>query len=376
MKQNSQIKAHALVHFATGVMVLIASTVMAEPPDVINQPFNLVTGLVSRSISFENPSGAPGEGAHAASNLGVGRKGAACRVIKPGETVELCDIEGPGTIRHIWMTLNQYPSPVDLRSFILRVWWDGQKHPSIECPVGEFFGMAHGKITPYQSAVHSLSQNGMNIWLPMPFVGRARINFTNDGPQATYLFYQVDYTLGDSYLADVGRLHVLFRRENPTTEGKDFELLPARHQKGRYVGSVIGIHNLHPAEWWGEGEIKFYMDGDKDFPTIVGTGSEDYAGQGWGDQQEPFLYNGCTLSYQNKFITIYRWYLPDPKAWQKEARITIQQIEGTKDGYRETADDWSCATFWYEPVPSDPLPEMPDKKTRTADLWQEPAIKE
>ena len=147
MKQNSQIKAHALVHFATGVMVLIASTVMAEPPDVINQPFNLVTGLVSRSISFENPSGAPGEGAHAASNLGVGRKGAACRVIKPGETVELCDIEGPGTIRHIWMTLNQYPSPVDLRSFILRVWWDGQKHPSIECPVGEFFGMAHGKIT-------------------------------------------------------------------------------------------------------------------------------------------------------------------------------------------------------------------------------------
>jgi Protein of unknown function (DUF2961) len=357
------------------VAVSILSDARAQGADVIQQPFDLGTGLVSRSISFENPTGAPGEGGRKANNLGIGRKGSACRIIKPGETVELCDIKGPGTIRHIWMTLNQYPSPMDYRSYILRAWWDGQVHPSIECPIGDFFGMSHGKITPYQSAVHSVSQNGLNIWLPMPFPGEARFTFTNEGPMATYLFYQIDYTLGDKHPDDVGRLHVLFTRENPTTEKRDFELLPARHQKGRYLGSVIGIRNLHPAEWWGEGEIKFYMDGDSEFPTIVGTGSEDLAGQGWGDQEEPYLYNGCTLNYQNTFITIYRWYLPDPKAWEKEARITIQQIEGTKDGYKETADDWSAATFWYEPVPSAPLPPMPDEKARTADLWQEAAKK-
>ena len=134
-----------------------------------------------------------------------------------------------------------------------------------------------------------------------------------------------------SIRADVGRLHVLFRRENPTTEKQDFELLPLRKNKGRFIGSVIGIRNLHPEQWWGEGEIKVYMDGDKDFPTICGTGSEDYVGLAWGIQQTPFLYNGCSLDQKddvtgNVFVSMYRWHLPDPIAWQREARITIQQI--------------------------------------------------
>ena len=133
------------------------------------------------------------------------------------------------------------------------------------------------------------------------------------------------YTIGDKHPDDVGRLHVLFRRENPTTEKKDFEILPQRKNKGRYVGAVIGIRNLHPDQWWGEGEIKVYMDGDKEFPTIAGTGSEDYVGLSWGVQQTPYLYNGCSLNQKN-FVSMYRWHLPDPIAWQKEGRITIQQI--------------------------------------------------
>ncbi len=169
--------------------------------------------------------------------------------------------------------------------------------------------------------------------------------------------------------ADVGRLHVLFRRENPTTEKKDFELLPQRTGKGRFVGAVIGIRNLHPDQWWGEGEIKIYMDGDKEFPTIGGTGSEDYVGLSWGMQQTPYLYNGCSLDEKN-FVSMYRWHLPDPIAWQKEARITIQQIAWQK-GLAETQDDWSTATFWYEPVPSAPLPALPDVEARTADIWQD-----
>ena len=135
---------------------------------------------------------------------------------------------------------------------------------------------------------------------------------------------------------------------------------------------MIGIRNLHPDQWWGEGEVKVYMDGDADFPTICGTGSEDYVGLAWGIQQTPFLYNGCSLDQargDSNFVSMYRWHLPDPIAWQEQARITIQQI-AWKDGLAETEDDWSCATFWYEPIPSAPLPQMPDVKARTADVWE------
>jgi hypothetical protein len=352
----------------TGLPAAVAQPPSALPVDVIHQPYVLDTGLLSRSISFENPTGAAGVGGQAASNLGAGRKGAPARQIRPGETVQLCDIEGPGTIRHIWITTDR--SPLVQRACVMRAYWDGQEHPSIECPIGDLFGFAHGRITAYQSAVHSVGPTGgRNIWLPMPFAKRAKLTFTNEGDKAIPLFYQIGYTLGDKHSQDAGRLHVLFRRENPTTEKKDFELLPQRSQKGRFVGSIIGIRNLHPDQWWGEGEIKVYLDGDREFPTIVGTGSEDYVGLAWGIQVAPFLYNGCSLNDKH-FVSMYRWHLPDPIAWQKEARIAIQQI-AWKNGLAETQDDWSCATFWYEPVPSPKLPDLPELKARTADIWKD-----
>jgi hypothetical protein len=218
---------------------------LAQPAgDVIHQPYALDTGLISRSISFENPTGAPGEGGKASSNLGPGRKGAPARQIQPGETVQLCDIEGPGTIRHIWITTDR--SPAVQRACVIRAYWEGQSHPSLECPIGELFGFAHGRITAYHSAVHSVGPTGgRNLWLPMPFAARAKFTFTNESEKTIPLFYQIGYTVGDKHPADVGRLHVLFRRENPTTEKKDFELLPQRSQKGRFIGSIIGIRNLH-----------------------------------------------------------------------------------------------------------------------------------
>ena len=357
-----------LIPILACLLCLAASPASAQPVDLIHQPYLLDTGLTSRSISFENPTGAPGAGGKAASNLGPGRKGAPAKQIKPGETVPLCDIQGPGTIRHLWITTERKPEV--LRSLVVRAWWEGQEHPSLECPVGDLFGFAHGKVMPYQSAVHSVGANaGMNLWLPMPFTKRAKFTFSNEGTKDIPLFYQIDYTLGDKLPDGVGRLHVLFRRENPTTQKQDFELLPQRKNKGRFIGSVIGIRNLHPDQWWGEGEIKVYLDGDKEFPTICGTGSEDYIGLSWGIQQTPFLYNGCSLD-QKHFVSMYRWHLPDPIAWKQEARITIQQISW-KNGLAETQDDWSCATFWYEPTPSAPLPALPDVKARTADIWKE-----
>ncbi|MGB2824729.1 MAG: glycoside hydrolase family 172 protein [Phycisphaerae bacterium] len=347
----------------------------ASPPagaaDVLARPYLLDTGLISRSISFENPTGAAGAGGKAASPLGPGRKGKPMISLEPGKTVTLCDIEGPGTIRHIWMTTQR--APVNLRNLIIRAWWDGQEHPSIECPIGDFMGTAHGKVVAYHSAVHALGRNaGMNIFLPMPFAKRARITLGNEGPARVPLYYQIDYTLRDAHPADVGRLHVLFRRENPTTVKRDFVLLPRRAGKGRFIGCVIGVRNLHP-RWWGEGEIKFYMDGDTDWPTICGTGSEDYVCLSYGMQDTPFLYNGCNLNQKlndQDYVSMYRWHLPDPIYWKRECRVTIQQIAWQK-GLAETSDDWCAATFWYEPVPSAPLPALPDKDARTRDIWQE-----
>ncbi|MCX7426373.1 MAG: DUF2961 domain-containing protein [Planctomycetia bacterium] len=359
------------------LVALGATLAMADPSvDLIDKPYNLDTGMTSRSISFENPTGEPGQGGKAASNLGPGRKGSPSRTIKPGETVDLCNIQGPGCIRHVWMTTAREPDA--LRSLVIRGWWEGQEHPSIECPVGDFFGFAHGKVMPYQSAVHSVgAAAGMNLWLPMPFDKRAKFTFTNEGKKAVPLYYQIDYTVEAPHPEHTGMLHVLFRRENPTTPKQDFELLPLRKNMGRFIGSVMGIRSLDD-DWWGEGEVKVYMDGDKELPTICGTGSEDYIGLSWGTQQTPFMYNGCSLDQKDAggktFVSMYRWHLPDPIVWLKEARITIQQIAYNK-GLQETQDDWSCATFWYEPLPSAALPKMPDVAARTADLWKEPEKK-
>ncbi len=357
----------ALLALATASCQPATGTV-ANTGDLVTEPYLLDTGLVSRSICFENPTGAPGEGGKAASKLGVGRKGAPAITLNAGQEVQLCHVKGPGTIRHIWMTTSN--NPMNLRSLVIRAWWEDQAHPSIECPIGDFMGYAHGKVMPYFSAAHSLGRNaGMNIWLPMPFTKAAKITLTNEGKENVPLFYQIDYTIEDKHPSDVGRLHVLFARENPTTEKRDFELLPKRTGKGRYIGALIGIRNLHPGQWWGEGEIKVYMDGDTEFPTIVGTGSEDYVGLSYGMQQTPYLYNGCNLN-QDNFVSMYRWHLPDPIYWKKEARITIQQI-AWRDGLAEVSDDWSTATFWYEPVPSAPLPAMPNVQARTVDIWQD-----
>lgn len=356
------------------ITIALGFCFMAAGQSLIAEPYQLNTGLETRSISFENPTGERGAGGQAASPLGVGRKGSPARMLPPGDEVQLCDIEAMGTIRHIWMTT--FNVPAILRGAVIRVWWDGQEHPSIECPIGDFFGFAHGKAMAYQSAVHSVGQNAaLNIWLPMPFTKRARMTIANESNVPMPLFYQIDYTLGDDHPDDVGRLHTLFRRENPTTLGEDFELLPKRSGKGRLIGSVIGVR-VEDEKWWGEGEVKMYVDGDGEFATIVGTGSEDYVCLSFGMQQTPFAYHGCSRN-EDGYVSMYRWHLPDPVYWRKDIRVTIQQIghKGTSmtaedypNQLYERQDDWSASTFWYEPVPSAALPAMPGAAARLADL--------
>jgi len=337
--------------------------------------------IESRAISFENPSGGRGQGGTAASGLGVGRKGDPAREVAPGATIDLADIVGSGVIRHIWATTIARPKV--LRGVVVRAYWDDQAHPSIEAPLGDFFGFAHGVTPPFETEVHSVGERyGMNLWLPMPFRRRARLTLTNELSTPVTLFYQVDYTLGDDVAEDVGRLHVLFRRGNPTVLGEDFELLPKRQGRGRYLGAVIGVRPLQDG-WWGEGEAKIYLDGDSEFATIVGTGAEDYVGLSFGIQQTPFRLHGASWRESDDRlctgrVSMYRWHIPDPIVWKTDIRVTIQQIglgggtPTTIEDYKmqlvERQDDWSAASFWYEPTPSAPLPAMPDLAARIADL--------
>ena len=375
MKVNQLLKtANALI------IVFLLSLIYACSPEQEEsggQLYDLGTGLESRSISFENPTGEPGQGGQEASKLGVGRKGFPAKGIAPGETVVLCDITGTGTIRHIWITGGIKDNTKALRSMVVRAYWENQEHPSVECPLGDFMGNAHAKVNSYQSAVHSTGINSaLNIWLPMPFNQKAKITLTNEGDENITLFYQIDYTIGDRHPEKLGRLHVCFLRQNPTTLKEDFEILPQRKGEGRFIGTVLGIRTL-TGNWWGEGEIKIYMDGDTEFPTICGTGSEDYVCLSYGMQQTPLHYHGCSWN-QEGFISMYRWHLPDPIYWKEECRITIQQIGWSRESQEKTGsalyerqDDWSSATFWYEPVPSAQLPAFPDLDSRVKDLWED-----
>lgn len=346
----------------------------------INSLHTLPRGIQSRSISFENPTGGKGQGGQAASPLGEGRKGSPARMIAPGETVQLADIEGPGMIRHLWMTT--YDIADTMRGLVIRIYWENQEHPSVEAPLGDFFGFAHGTTPPFHTAVHAVSEKlGLSAWLPMPFAKHARVTITNDLSFPALFFYQIDYTIGDALDEPFGRLHTQFRREVRTREKQDFELLKRSNCSGRFLGSVIGVRPAGP-NWWGEGEVRFFMDGDDTHPTIVGTGTEDYAGLSWGVQQNVFPLCGATLvttgdRLESGPVSLYRWHLPDPLYWQSDIRATVQQIglqppavdfEDYLASLYDREDDWCACIFWSEPVPSAPLAPLPDLATRLADL--------
>lgn len=348
-----------------------------------NTPYALPRGVQSRAISFENPTGAKGAGGQAASGLGAGRKGDPVRVLPAGQTFELADIEGPGTLRHIWMTTQ--PDPKALRGLVIRIYWEGQEHPSVEAPIGDFFGFAHGVPTNYASAVHSLGEAaGMNIWMPMPFSSRARVTLSNDLETPVAVFFQIDYTIGDQHPEDFGCLHVFFQRHNPTVLKEDMEMLPRREGRGVFMGAVIGVRPLE-GKWWGEGEVKCFIDGDTELPTIAGTGAEDYVGHSFGIQDNWAPYNGASYrefsdDTETGRVSIYRWHHADPIYWSQDIRITLQQIGCCRvpprtiktyiqESIYERQDDVSCAAFWYEPAPSAPLPHpLPDVAARIADL--------
>ncbi|HVN36921.1 MAG TPA: glycoside hydrolase family 172 protein [Myxococcota bacterium] len=284
-----------------------------------------------RTISFENPRGERG----AAGTAAGGRKGAPSRFLQTGERVALAEIAGPGRVRHIWMTFPPMP-PESMRALALEVFYDDASDPSVSVPCLDFFGLPHGRPVAYSSALAAAQEGrGFNAWLPLPFRRRIRIELHNGSTRRFPFYYQVAYTLGRD-ADEVGVLHASFRRENPTALRRDFPIAEGLRGPGRFLGCNVGVRVLQDGDfsWYGEGEVKMYLDGDGPYPTWCGTGLEDYVGSAWGMGAHATPLQGAPLVVQRPdggarmpdFVGFYRWHLPDPIVFRESLRVTIQQI--------------------------------------------------
>lgn len=335
----------------------------------------------TRSISAENFKGEKGKGgmategtgANAARELGKTWKVSPSINIAPATTVTLAEIEGSGAIQHIWLTVH----PNWWRRLVLRVYWDSEATPSVEVPLGDFFcngWCVRSNVTSLPIGVNPAG--GFNSYWEMPFRIGARISLENIDPNAECqgFYYQVTYTLTD-VPDDSAYFHAQWRRSNPLAYKTDHTLIEGVKGQGQYVGTYIawGSNNN---EWWGEGEIKFFMDGDEDFPTICGTGTEDYFGGAWCFESPDKHYevfstaftglsqviipNGFNISQQR--YGIYRWHIMDPIRFQQDLRVTIQALGWRSGGrYLPLQDDIASTVYWYQTEPHAPFPQLPDR---------------
>lgn len=309
-------------------------------------------------------------------------------------TRELANIQGPGCIRHIWVTVHAEDEWY-LRKTLLRMYWDGETSPSVDAPLGDFFGVGHGVVSSYQCAVLNMSANlgqtkhaAMNCYFPMPFSERARVEVVNESdlPIPSFYFY-VDYDELPAAPDDHGRFHAKWRRENPTdgwvvvapqqqpdwgevnrapnlTDRENYLFLEARG-RGHFVGVNLSVHNLCGG-WWGEGDDMFMVDGEKWPPDLHGTGSEDYFSHAWGMQpHNSFLYNGVsyhkpgTVFSYNERITVYRYHLNEPVIFHKSLRASIEH------GHANThSNDYSSVAYWYQTEPHHEFCAMPPVEQR------------
>ncbi len=344
-----------------------------------------LSGARTRSISAENPTGkkgaggmaTEGPGASAARDLGPGWKVSPCALIAPGKTQDLAEIDGPGAIQSMW--LGGYVG----RQLILRMYWDGQERPSVECPLADFFacgwrdngaGPTRGPFSPLNSLPVVVNPNsGLNCFWPMPFRRHCRVTVENIGPQERACFYQINYALDDVPDA-AAYFHAQFRRSNPVPPGQCHRILDGVAGRGHYVGTALLVGLGGQDRWWGEGEIKFFLDGDGDHPTICGTGTEDYFGGSYNWEVDgryttystPFMGmyhvsapDGLYQSQQR--FAMYRWHLVDPIRFERDIRVTLQDLGWRSGGrYLLRHDDFASVAYWYQAPPTGAFPPLPD----------------
>lgn len=347
---------------------------------------SLLSNAKSYSISAENPTGEKGKGGMATegfglqfnNGLGQGWKVSPCKVIQPNETLELANIEGSGAIQSMWFA--GYVG----RDFILRIYWDNQEHPSVECPLSDFFasGWANNEGRTHQGPFALLNSlpvsvcpnRGLNCFWEMPFRKRCRITMENRNPKEQYCFYQINYTKTE-VPENAAYFHAQFRRTNPIPYKEPYTIVDGIRGKGHYVGTALSIGLNGANKWWGEGEIKFYIDGDEEFPTICGTGTEDYVGGAYD-----WVVDGQYITYSTPYMgmfqviqpdglfisqqrfSLYRWHIMDPIRFESDLRVTIQNL-GWRNDWRflPRQDDYASTAYWYQTLPTAPFPELPDR---------------
>lgn len=304
----------------TYVTVWLAEPLYVLPPDV-----------ETRWSSFENLDAAKGAGGTA----NRGAKGHAFESVAPGETKTLLDVKGSGTVRRMWLTLSDR-SPAMLRSLRFRCYWDEATAAAVDVPLGDFYGAVFGRLTAFENECFGSPEGrSLTTVVPMPFRTAARITITNESDKPlAQLFFDVNCTLGEAHGPEVMYFHAVWRRENPTKLGQDFELLPKVMGRGRYLGTHVGVRtNPKLAGWWGEGEVKVYLDGDTSTPTLVGTGTEDYIGTAYGQGVFHHRFQGCWIAdYKEGRHAFYRYHIPDPVYFHKDIRVTLQQMGGAPKG--------------------------------------------
>ncbi|MCC7144986.1 MAG: DUF2961 domain-containing protein [Phycisphaeraceae bacterium] len=357
--------------------------------------------LQTRWASPENFTAAKGQAGQAHD----GRKGSACVFIHAHQSLVLADVTCPtgshGLVHRIWATL-QNRSPAGLRGLRLDIYWDGCAKPAVSVPFGDFFGHTLGQMSRFESELFAAPEGrSFNCYIPMPFRTGMKVVVTNELDQDHgWIYFDVDFTLGHQHPAEVLYFHSHFRRENPTRLGEDFEILPLVRGKGRFLGSHMGARadvDKYLDIWWGEGEVKVFLDGDKPFPTLCGTGTEDYIGTGWGQEFYAGRYQGSHIADKaNMQYGFYRLHVPDPIYFHQDIRVTIQQMgwamadklravqakgvdlrrgnakltdeQIDRGSLFERADDWCVCAYFYLDKPANDLPPLLPLAARLADL--------
>jgi hypothetical protein len=373
--------------------------------------YQMPTGVQTRWASFENPTA--GKGMAATSNHGA--KGAAFEVLPAGASRTLLDVEGSGLVCRIWITISDR-SPQMLRSLRLEMFWDGAATPAVSAPLGDFFGVGLGRRTPFESALFSDPEGrSFNCFIPMPFRSGARIVLTNESSEdLTHLFYDVNLLRDLRHQDDVLYFHSHWRREAPNELGRDFTILPPVTGRGRFLGCNVGILTdpVYEEAWWGEGEFKVWLDGDGEYPTLCGTGTEDYIGTAWGQGVFSHRTQGClVVDAERGHYCFYRYHVDDPIFFHTACRVALQTIGGWSTAkvrelqakgaplqpvsvnqrttflrlldepvdlaepalqdawcnfYRQ--DDWSATAYFYLDAPVNDLASLPAADERTAGL--------
>ncbi|MDX6283360.1 MAG: hypothetical protein QOH03_4431 [Kribbellaceae bacterium] len=344
-----------------------------------------VVDVQTRSISAENPTGEPGQGgrrtegtgAQAARDLGVGWKVSPSIEIAAGETVTLADIAGPGCVTHIWLTTHSD----NWRRLVLRGHWDGDGAPAIEAPVGDFFCSGWGRFAQVNSLPVAVNPNGgFNCYWEMPFRSQAQLTLENTADTSVVVYFQVDYWLG-AVAEGSAYLHTQWRRSNPLAAKAVHTLLDGVAGPGHYVGTYLAW-GVNSSGWWGEGEVKFYVDDDDEFPTICGTGTEDYFGGAWNfdlgadrggytEFSTPYLGLPQVIRPDGQYQSqqrfgMYRFHLPDPIRFRTRLRVDVQALGWRSGGrYLPLQDDIASTAFFYSTATSTARPAAP-----TADVME------